>query len=90
MEMAKVICEEIVGGEAVIRSYTTASGTAAAFVKVRPGAGHPFWCWSSVPAGTIIGCDFTNAPIATSSTATNQGLIDTITAVPEDVLVYAP
>ncbi len=90
MEMSKVICEEVVNGESVIRSYTTAAGTAAAFVKVRPGAGNPFWCWPSVPSGTIIGCDFTNAPIATSSTATNQGLIDAIVATPESVLVYAP
>ena len=87
--MAKVICEEVVNGEAVIRSYTTAVGTAAAFVKVRPGPGNPFWCWASVPAGTIIGCDFTNAPIATSSTAENQVLIDAISSTPQDVLVYA-
>lgn len=86
--MSKVICEEVVGGEAVIRSYTTTAGTAAAFVKVRPGPGKPFWCWPSVPAGTIIGADFTGAPVATNNTATNQGLIDAITATPEEVLVY--
>lgn len=87
--MAKVICEEVVNGETVIRSYTTAPNTAAAFVKIKPGSGNPFWCWPSVPAGTIIGCDFTGAPVATNVTATNQGLIDAITAQPEDVLVYA-
>lgn len=87
-DMAKVICEEVVGGETVIRSYTTAAGTAAAFVKIRPGPGNPFWCWPSVPAGTIVGCDFTNAPIATNNTTTNQGLIDAITTQPIDVLVY--
>lgn len=87
--MAKVICEEVVGGETVIRSYTTAAGTAAAFVKVRPGPGKLFWCWAAVPTGTIIGCDFTNAPVSTNNTATNQGLIDAISTAPEDVLVYA-
>jgi hypothetical protein len=86
--MAKVICEEVVNGETVIRSYTTAAGTAAAFVKVKPGAGKPFWCWDAVPPGVIIGADFTNAPIATSNTATNQASIAGITAVPEDVLIY--
>lgn len=89
MAMAKVICEEVVNGETVIRSYTTSEGTAAAFVKVRPGAGKAFWCWPSVPAGQIVAADFTNAPIATSNTATNQALIGAITAAPEDVLVYA-
>lgn len=87
--MSKVICEEEVNGETVIRSYTTSAGTAAAFVKVRPGPGKPFWCWASVPTGQIIGCDFTNAPIATNSTTDNQALIDAITAAPQDVLVYA-
>lgn len=86
--MAKVICEEIVNGESVIRSYTTAAGTAAAFVKVKPGPGKPFWCWPSVPVGTIIGCDFSAAPIATSTTSTNQALIDGISTLPEDVLTY--
>lgn len=88
MAMAKVICEETINGETVIRSYTTSPGAAAAFVKIKPGAGNPFWCWPSVPAGTIIGCDFTNAPIATSDTAQNQALIDGITVQPADVLVY--
>lgn len=89
MTMAKVICEEVVGGETVIRSYTTSPGTAAAFVKTRPGVGNKFWCWPSVPAGTIIGADFTNAPTVTSNTQTNQAAIDAISATPEEVLVYA-
>jgi hypothetical protein len=89
MAMAKVICEEEVGGETVIRSYTTTTNGAAAFVKVRPGVGKKFWCWPAVPAGTIIGADFTSAPTATATTLDNQTHIDAITAQPADVLVYA-
>ena len=86
--MSKVICEDVLNNEHIIRSYTTVAGGAAAFVKIKPGVGKPFWCWPSVPPGTIIGADFTNAPVATDNTATNQSLIDAITAQPEDVLVY--
>lgn len=94
MTMAKVICEEVVNGETVLRSYTTASTTPwtlspAVFVKTHPGVGKKFWCWQSVPTGTIIGADFTNAPEATSVTSQNQALIDGITTTPEEVLVYA-
>jgi hypothetical protein len=90
MSMSKVICEETVAGETVVRSYTTIAGGAAAFVKIKPGVGKPFWCWPTVPAGVITGVDLSAAPIATANTVTNQGLIDAITVAPEDVLVYAP
>lgn len=89
MPMAKVICEEVVNGVTVIRSYTTAQGAEAAFVKIKPGVGNKFWCWPSVPAGTIIAADFTDAPTATANTSQNAALIAGITAQPLDVLVYA-
>jgi hypothetical protein len=82
MDMAKVICEEVVGGETIVRSYTTSAGAAAAFVKIKPGVGKSFWCWPSVPTGTIIGADFTGAPVATANVVENQTLIDAITAAP--------
>jgi hypothetical protein len=90
MAMAKVICEEIFNGEEVLRSYTTAAGTAETLVKTHPGVGHPFWSWPTVPPGKIIAADFTDAPIATNDTAQNRALIAAITKTPEEVLIYAP
>jgi hypothetical protein len=90
MSMAKLICEEQVNGETVIRSWTTPNLTAAAILaKSHPGVGNPFWVWPSVPSGTIIGVDFTDAPIATNDQTTNLSLINAITATPEEKLTYA-
>ena len=86
--MGKLICEQTINGETVLRSVTTAPGTAAALVKTLPGVGKPYWYWNSVPVGVIIAADFTNAPIATSSTSANQTAINGITATPQDVLTY--
>jgi hypothetical protein len=85
----KVICQETVGGELVMRSYTTTTGGAAVLVKTHPGPGNPYWAWPTVPSGTIVGADFTDAPIATTVTADNQAAINAITATPEEKLVYA-
>lgn len=86
--MGKLICEQTVNGEDILRSITTASGVAPALVKTVPGVGKPFWYWASIPAGTVIGADFTNAPVASSDTATNAASIAAITAQPADVLIY--
>jgi hypothetical protein len=88
MAVAKVICEEIVEGETVLRSWTTTQGGAAVLVKTKPGLNKPYWCWPSVPAGTIIAADFTGAPLATSNTAENAAAIAAITATPEEKLTY--
>lgn len=88
MAVAKVICEEVVGEETVMRSWTTTQGGAAVLVKTKPGVGKPYWCWPSVPSGTIIGADFTGAPTASSNTAQNAADIAAITATPEEKLVY--
>lgn len=88
--MAKLICEELVNGETVIRSYTTPSIlAAAALAKTRPGIGNPFWVWPSVPTGQIIAVDFSGAPLATDNTQTNNTLIAEITATPQEKLTYA-
>lgn len=87
--MGKLICEQNVNGEDVLRSITTASGVAPTLVKTVPGVGKPFWYWPTIPAGTVIGCDFTNAPIASNDTAENAAAIAAITAQPQDVLIYA-
>lgn len=89
MDVAKVICEETVNGESIIRSFTTPSIlAAAALVRTRPGVGNPYWCWPSVPPGTIVAVDFTNAPLATGSTGDNMDLISAITATPAEKLTY--
>ena len=88
--MAKVIYTEVVNGVDVIRNWTTTDAdTAALLVKRRPGVGKAFWFWSSIPAGTIIGVEMTDAPVATDDTQTNRALIDAITATPEEKLVFA-
>lgn len=90
MSMAKLICEEQVNGETVIRSYTTPSIlAAAALAKTRPGVGNPFWVWPSVPVGQIIAVDFVGAPLATNDTQTNNTLIGQISATPQEKLTYA-
>lgn len=70
-------------------NVTTPAGDQGNYVKSLC-AGLPFWWFASVPAGTIIGCDFTGAPTATTDAPTNNTLIAAITALPLDVLSYAP
>lgn len=88
--MGKLICEQNIGGEDVIRSITTAAGVAPTLVKTIPGVGKPFWYWPTIPAGTVIGADFSGAPMVSDDTATNSASIAAITAQPGDVLIYAP
>lgn len=66
--------------------FTAAEGGEATFVKVKCN-GKPFFCWANITPG-FIACDFSNAPIGTSSVATNTTLIAGITLQPEDVLTY--
>ena len=87
--MGKLICEKVINGETVLLNLTTAAGVAAALVKTTPGVGQPYWYWPSVPAGQVIAADFTNAPVATADTATNNAAISAITATPEQMLTYA-
>lgn len=88
--MGKLICEQTVDGEDVLRSITTAAGVAPSLVKTIPGVGKPFWYWPTIPSGTVIGCDFTEAPIASSVASENAAAISAITKTPEEVLIYAP
>lgn len=69
--------------------FTVATGGESLYVKLKC-AGKPFYAWASIPAGQVIACDFTNAPIGTTNLATNAQLIADITATPEQVLTYAP
>lgn len=87
--MAKVVCEKRVNGEQRLVVVTTpGGGNQGLYVKSIVGAGNPFWLWPSIPSGTVIGCDFTNAPVCTDDPSQNNALIAAITVAPEDVLTY--
>jgi hypothetical protein len=88
--MGKLICEKVINGETTLLNATTAAGVVATLVKTTPGVGNPFWYWPSIPAGKVVACDFTDAPIATGDTATNTSLIAAITKTPQEVLIYDP
>jgi hypothetical protein len=85
----KLICEKTVNGVTAVRNITTpAVGNQGAYVKTIVGVGNPFWFWPSIPAGILIGADFTNAPICSDDPAANNAAIANISANPEDVLIY--
>jgi hypothetical protein len=86
--MAKVICEKIINGETVLLNLTTVAGAVPNLVKTTPGVGKPFWYFASIPPGQLAACDFTNAPIASSSATDNLAAMNAITVQPADVLVY--
>lgn len=85
----KLVCERPVNGVDTLMVITTAQGNQGLYVKILVPAGKPYWIWDSVPAGDVIGCDFTGAPIVSDDVATNNANIAAITAEPEDVLTYA-
>jgi hypothetical protein len=90
--MAKVFFEKevLIGGVPTLKLFnvTTPAGDQGQYVAALCN-GLPFWWFASIPSGKVIGCDFTDAPIATGSYSTNNGLIDAITVLPGDVLTYA-
>jgi hypothetical protein len=89
-KLGKIVCPVLVNGEEVTKVVTTAASTnLSTFVKVLPGVGKPFWYWPSIPAGTVLAADFTNAPIVSADPAVNAASIAAITADPLDVLTYA-
>ena len=90
MSMGKLICEKVVNGETMLLNVTTAAGVVPTLLKATPGVGKPFWYWPSIPAGTLLAADFTNAPTVSSDKAVNQAAMDAIEVEPADVLTYQP
>jgi hypothetical protein len=87
--MGKIVCEVMIGGSSVVKVVTTAAGAnVGQLVKTLPGVGKPFWYWSALPAGKVIGADFTGAPIVDTDVAVNNTNIQAITADPADVLIF--
>lgn len=92
--MPKLVCEKTIAGVTAVRVFTTVAGPQGAIIKQIAGVGNPFWIWGAIPAGTVIGADFTNAPVASADIATNNALAapllaDPPSVNPADVLVYA-
>lgn len=87
--MGKIVCQVVIGGQEVTKVVTTAAGAnVGQLVKTLPGVGKPFWYWASLPAGKVVGADFTDAPIVDSDVAVNNTNIQGITADPADVLIF--
>ncbi len=91
--MAKVFYEKevLIDGVPTLKLFnvTTPAGNQGQYVSALCN-GLPFWWFASIPAGKVIGCDFTDAPVATASASTNNSLISSITVLPADVLSYEP
>jgi hypothetical protein len=87
-KIPKIICEKTVNGVTAVRNITTPAGNQGAFVASIVGAGNAFWWFNSIPAGKLIGADFTGAPIASADAAANNAAIAAISVQPEDVLIY--
>jgi hypothetical protein len=89
-EPMKLVCNKTLNGVTFLAVVTTANGNQGLYVKAIAGVGNPYWIWPSIPAGTVIAADFTNAPIVDTDPAVNNVNIAAITALPADVLTYAP
>lgn len=92
--MPKLVCFKVIAGVDALRVFTTVSGPQGAIIKQIVGVGNPYWIWNSIPSGTVIAADFTDAPIASSDVSVNNAnaaplLADPPSVDPEDVLTYA-
>ncbi len=92
--MPKLVCMKTIGGVDALRVFTTVSGAQGAIIKQLAGVGNPFWIWSTIPSGTVVAADFTDAPICSSDVAVNNAsavplLADPPSVNPADVLTYA-
>lgn len=91
--MPKLICEKTINGVTAVRSFTTASGDQGPIIKQIVGVGNPYWIWSTIPTGKVIGADFTNAPVCSSDNSVNTANAAPTLATPPsvdplDVLIY--
>jgi len=87
-EVMKVVYEKVLAGQLRLVTATTPAGDQGAYVKALVGVGNPFWAWSTIPPGRVIGCDFNDAPICAETAAEINVQIDSITMNPADVLTY--
>lgn len=77
----KVICEKTVLGVTAVRVITTpVNGDQGVYIRSLVGVGKPYWVWATIPAGTVIGADFTDAPICSNDSTINNATIADIVA----------
>lgn len=81
----KLICEKTIGGVTAVYAFTTANGSQGAIIKQIAGVGNPYWIFSSIPAGKVIGADFSAAPICSSDIAVNNTNAAPTLAIPPSV-----
>ncbi|WP_156438758.1 hypothetical protein [Bradyrhizobium valentinum] len=87
--MGRLVCFVKISGQDQLKVLTTMPGTAPYMVR-NLCVGKPYWYWETIPLGSVVGADFTNAPIGTANVQINQQNMAAITARPEDVLIYDP
>jgi hypothetical protein len=85
----KLVCNETLNGVTFLAVITTAKGQCQ-YGKAIAGVGDPYWIWPTVPAGTVIAADCTDAPVVDNDPIVNNQRIAAVTATTEDVLTYAP
>lgn len=80
--MGKLVCEILVNGEMQTKVLTTASTTdVAAFVKLKPGVGKPFYYFNAL-SGSVLAADYEGAPLVSADVAENRTAIDAMLADP--------
>lgn len=94
-QIPKLICMKTIAGVDALRVFTTVSGAQGAIIKQLAGVGNPYWIWSSIPSGTVVAADFTDAPIADADVNVNNTnaaplLASPPSVDPASVLTYAP
>lgn len=94
-QLPKLVCYKVIAGVDGLRVFTTVSGPQGGIIKQIVGVGNPYWIWNSIPSGTVIAADFTNAPIADADIAVNNAnaaplLASPPSVDPASVLTYAP
>ena len=83
--MAKLVCMKVISGVDALRVFTTVSGAQGSIIKTIVGVGNPYWIWATIPAGTVIAADFTDAPIASADIAVNNANAAPLLATPPSV-----
>jgi hypothetical protein len=84
-QLPKLICVKTIGGVEALRVFTTVAGQQGAIIKQIVPLGTPYWIFSSIPAGTVVAADFTDAPLCSSDVSENNANAAPLLAVPPSV-----
>lgn len=83
--MPKLVCMKVINGVDALRVFTTVSGSQGSIIKTIVGVGNPYWIWATIPSGTVIAADFTDAPIASTDISVNNANAAPLLATPPSV-----